>query len=277
MTLLQRPLFWGALAAGAGAYFLLRPRQAAAASPDELLAKDATEQPEKPLVVATPEDPQAAAQGLQKYLLETGKFGNAAYPNKQVAAVQRTLMVADDGIVGPQTRAAARKYGVVLPPRAGRAKPPEEAAAAPGDVVQLPQLTVTSGARQSGATEPEPAQVAKVPKQQKGSIVVKARVKLSALEALGASPAAVKSKMTPHIGRVGPMLAACPGAPQLKGSPSIVPRGSGDTYQITVRWAALWPAEGISPALKSCIAQKAYGIPEIRQRMVPGSLSISRS
>lgn len=276
MTIWQRPVFWGALAAGAGAFLLLRPRRAAAAaSPDALLAPDATDQPQRPIVIATPEDPQKAAQGLQKYLVDGGKFGTATHPSEVVAAAQRVLMVADDGIVGPQTRAAARKYGVVLPPRPGRTPAPEETSA---DTVELPQLTVVAGAREAGATEPEPTQVAQVPAQQKGSIVVRARVQLGPLEASLASPSAVKSKMTPHLGRVGGMLASCPGAPQLKGSPSIIPTEAGDgQYQITVRWAALWPQEGISSALKTCIAQKAYAIPEIRQRMVPGSLSISRS
>jgi len=268
-------MFWGALAAGAGAFLLLRPRPAQAASPDALLAADATSQPERPIIIATPEDPQKAAQGLQKYLVDGGKFGTADHPSEVVAAAQRALMVADDGILGPQTRAAARKYGVVLPPRPGRSPAPEETSA---DTVELPQFTVVAGAREAGATEPEPAQVAQVPQQQKGSIVVRARVQLGTLEASLASPARVKSEMTPHLGRVGGMLASCPGAPQLKGSPSILPQAVGDgQYQITVRWAALWPKEGISSSLKSCIAKKAYAIPEIRQRMVPGSLSITRS
>jgi hypothetical protein len=272
---LQQPLVWGALAAGAGAYLLLRPRPAQAASPDALLAKDALDQPEKPVVVATPEDPKKAAESLQKYLLGGGKFGTANYPSEVVASVQRVLMVADDGILGPQTRAAARKYGVVLPPRPGRVPAPEEAS---GDTVELPQLTVTAGAREAGATEPAPSQVAQIPKQQKGSIVVRAKVQLGTLEASLASPSAVKDKMTPHLGRVGGMLASCPGAPQLKGSPSIIPKSvGGGQYEITVRWAALWPNEGISSSLKSCIAKKAYSISEIRQRMVPGSLSIRRS
>jgi hypothetical protein len=275
MPFLQQPLVWGALAAGAGTYLLLRPRPAQAASPDALLAKDALEQPEKPVVVATPEDPKKAAESLQKYLLGGGKFGTANYPSEVVASVQRVLMVADDGILGPQTRAAARKYGVVLPPRPGRVPAPEEAT---GDTVELPQLTVTAGAREAGATEPAPSQVAQIPKQQKGSIVVRARTDLGALEKSLASPSAVKSKMTPHIGQVGRMLAQCPNAPKLKGSPSIIVKGAGGgQYQITIRWAALWPQEGISSSLKSCIAQKAYAIPDIRKRLAPGSLSIRRS
>jgi hypothetical protein len=226
-------------------------------------------------VVATPEDPKSAAQALQKYLVGGGKFGTAQYPSEVVANAQRVLQVADDGILGPQTRAAARKYGVVLPPRPGRAPAPEEAS---GDTVAFPLLTVTAGAREAGATEPVPDQVAQVPKQQKGSIVVRAKVQLGAFEASLASPSAVKEKMTPHLGRVGRMLASCPGAPQLKGSPSIIPRSvGGGQYEITVRWAALWPSEGISSSLKSCIAKKAYSISDIRKRMVPGSLSIRRS
>lgn len=59
---------------------------------------------------------QQAAKDLLKFLLRTGRFGTLKDRPAEVKAAQLALGVQPDGIVGPRTRAAARKQGVALPP-----------------------------------------------------------------------------------------------------------------------------------------------------------------
>jgi hypothetical protein len=56
-----------------------------------------------------------AAQDLLAFLLRTGRYGSRADRPAEVIAAQRDLGVKPDGIVGPKTRAAARKQGVAIP------------------------------------------------------------------------------------------------------------------------------------------------------------------
>lgn len=60
--------------------------------------------------------PKQAAGELQQFLIKTGRFGSKKDHPAEVIAAQRDLGVKPDGIVGPKTRAAARKQGVALPP-----------------------------------------------------------------------------------------------------------------------------------------------------------------
>ena len=60
--------------------------------------------------------PKQAAGELQQFLIKTGRFGSKKDRPAEVIAAQRDLGVKPDGIVGPKTRAAARKQGVALPP-----------------------------------------------------------------------------------------------------------------------------------------------------------------
>ena len=61
-----------------------------------------------------------AATALKAYLIGGGNWGWRGKPSPQVAAAQRLLGVKDDGIVGQNTRAAARRVGVTLPPASER-------------------------------------------------------------------------------------------------------------------------------------------------------------
>jgi murein L,D-transpeptidase YcbB/YkuD len=60
--------------------------------------------------------PKQAAGDLQHFLIKTGRFGTLKDRPAEVIQAQRDLGVKADGIVGPKTRAAARKQGVALPP-----------------------------------------------------------------------------------------------------------------------------------------------------------------
>jgi murein L,D-transpeptidase YcbB/YkuD len=91
-----------------------------------------------PVPVATPEQekltaPQAALK-LRDYLASTGDFGSKAHPSSQVARYQGPLGTAADGIVGPKTRTAAAKYGVILPVAAAASSAPATTA----DLMQQP-------------------------------------------------------------------------------------------------------------------------------------------
>jgi hypothetical protein len=56
-----------------------------------------------------------AAVSLRDYLAKSGDFGSKAHPSSIVKQYQGPLGVTADGIVGPGTRAAASKQGIVLP------------------------------------------------------------------------------------------------------------------------------------------------------------------
>lgn len=60
--------------------------------------------------------PKEAATSLRDFLARTGRFGTLKDRPEEVRAAQRDLGVKVDGIVGPVTRAAAKKAGVTLPP-----------------------------------------------------------------------------------------------------------------------------------------------------------------
>lgn len=62
--------------------------------------------------------PRETARALALHLRKTHSFGTKAKPDPIVAQAQRDLDVSPaDGIVGPATRAAARRAGVTLPLR----------------------------------------------------------------------------------------------------------------------------------------------------------------
>jgi murein L,D-transpeptidase YcbB/YkuD len=74
--------------------------------------------------VVLDEKKRAAAQKLLAFLIKTGRFGTMAHDTKhkkdrpnEIKVAQRALGVEPDGIVGPQTTAAAAAVGVALPPR----------------------------------------------------------------------------------------------------------------------------------------------------------------
>ena len=73
--------------------------------------------PPAPVDAEVVRTPKEAAQGLLKFLIDTGRFGTKTNPVPEVAEAQRNLGVKADGIVGPKTRAAAKAQGVALPPR----------------------------------------------------------------------------------------------------------------------------------------------------------------
>jgi hypothetical protein len=88
---------------------------------------NAADEPTAPFVNTFTELQQkqrAAAQKLLKFLIATGRFGTLAHDTKskkdrpaEIKEAQRVLRVSPDGIVGPQTRAAAAAVGVALPER----------------------------------------------------------------------------------------------------------------------------------------------------------------
>lgn len=78
----------------------------------------------------TPAQPTAspskqAAHLLRLYLIQNknsiAAFGTAAQPSRAVQTFQAAAGITADGIIGPQTRAAANALGVELPPRPGQA------------------------------------------------------------------------------------------------------------------------------------------------------------
>jgi len=81
-----------------------------------------------PTPMPPPQEPdpkkRAAAQQLLAFLIKTGRFGTLAHDTKhkkdrpkEIKAAQLALGVSPDGIVGPETTAAAEAVGVALPPR----------------------------------------------------------------------------------------------------------------------------------------------------------------
>jgi hypothetical protein len=217
------------MAIAAAGYMLFKPKTVRARSAAELLSED----DDGPIVTQTAEDPTAAAQQMRDYLVGGGNFGTRNRPSSEVAAAQRVLQVADDGIVGPNTRAAALKYNVRLPRRPGSAAP-----------AVTTKTTVSPAAAQAGAAEPQPAQVAATPREQKGSLVATASVQLSGIESL-ASKERVESEIRGNIGAVGRRVSTCPGAPQLKGSPSVNAKDQGSgKWVVTIRWAGTWSSAG---------------------------------
>lgn len=65
--------------------------------------------------VDLPRSPRDAAIELKTFLVQTKRFGSATDHPLEVKAAQSDLGVEPDGIVGPKTRAAAKKAGVTLP------------------------------------------------------------------------------------------------------------------------------------------------------------------
>lgn len=59
--------------------------------------------------------PAVAAQRLAVFLTRTNRFGSKVDHPEEIKTAQRDLKVAADGVVGPKTRAAAKKAGTVLP------------------------------------------------------------------------------------------------------------------------------------------------------------------
>jgi hypothetical protein len=250
-------MWWAIPIVGGVAYFALRPSAARA----RLIEDD-----EGPIVTETFEDPAIAAQALRTHVEAGGNFGTGAQPSPEVAAIQRVLQVADDGIVGPNTRAAARKYGVVLPRRPGPINQAEDI---------LGDKTVSPEAAQAGAQEPEPAEVAATPREQKGSLVAIAIVQLSGMERL-AGKGQVEGQIRSGIGYMGQKVGKCPGAPALKGSPSVSARDQrGGRWAVTIRWAGTWQSSGLPQSLKTCITQIARADRELQGRLV--ELKIARS
>jgi murein L,D-transpeptidase YcbB/YkuD len=104
-----------------------------------------TKQPEPPQPEPAPASAgrtaQKAAEDLRAFLLATNRFGSAADRPEEVRAAQRDLGVADDGIVGPATRAAARKYGVTLPlreqPKPARASSSASSSSSPSSPAEV--------------------------------------------------------------------------------------------------------------------------------------------
>lgn len=65
--------------------------------------------------VNLPRSPRDAAADLSAFLRKTHRFGSAADRPAEVQDAQTDLGVEADGIVGPKTRAAAKRAGVSLP------------------------------------------------------------------------------------------------------------------------------------------------------------------
>lgn len=70
--------------------------------------------------------PAEAAKQLRDYLLATGDFGDKAHPSSKVKELQGPLGTTADGIVGPNTRTAASKYGITLPLKGAVATAPSQ-------------------------------------------------------------------------------------------------------------------------------------------------------
>lgn len=83
--------------------------------PKDIAAKIAASPPQP--TAAPIRTPKEAATALREFLLNTHRFGSKADRPADVMSAQRDLGVKADGIVGPITRAAAKKAGVTLPAR----------------------------------------------------------------------------------------------------------------------------------------------------------------
>lgn len=81
--------------------------------------KEEHPQPKSELIDPFPPQRTAAqaAKDLKSFLVRTKRFGTKQDKPEEVKAAQRDLGVKDDGIVGPVTRAAAKKAGTTLPAR----------------------------------------------------------------------------------------------------------------------------------------------------------------
>ena len=104
------------LALAALAYMVLTQTPAAPPPPPPTVPSKVKKGP----TVKTRMRPFEAAVALKAYLLGGGNFGTKARPSKNVYAAQKVFGIPSDGIVGPVTRRAARKWGVVLPLRRKR-------------------------------------------------------------------------------------------------------------------------------------------------------------
>lgn len=81
--------------------------------------------------------PAEAAKQLRDYLIATGDFGDKAHPSSKVKELQGPLGTTADGIVGPNTRTAAAKYGVTLPVKGAVTTQPSTA-----DLMKQPPSTL---------------------------------------------------------------------------------------------------------------------------------------
>lgn len=91
------------------------PQQAAVdAAVSHAIRQDEAKQ--QPAAAPAARSPKQAALELRDFLRRTGRFGTLKDRPDEVKAAQSDMGVTADGIVGRQTRAAARKLGVVLPP-----------------------------------------------------------------------------------------------------------------------------------------------------------------
>lgn len=249
----RSPAYWAAVGGGLGLYFLvLRPRKAQA---------------------MRGEDPRPLLRNLKAYLEGGGNFGWAGNRSPQVAEAQRAVQVVDDGIVGPITRAAIRKYGIELPLRPGTPK----AGASPKEwEVTIGTATLVPAAREAGATEPEPAQVMATPKARKGSLVLKAGLQLKGLEATFADAKAVEDRVKKKLPDARTFSGGCRMAPKLRSTPSVRAVGHGKgRFDVTIRWPATWASGGVPAGLKPCLLAEARKIPELKKNMT--SLQVRRS
>lgn len=95
-----------------------------------------------------------ASVALRDYLIATptiAAFGTADMPSPRVAAYQRIAKIDDDGVLGPQVRAAGRSVGVEFPARPSAAapqasRPVVQAAPAPAPPIASPPAVASAPA-----------------------------------------------------------------------------------------------------------------------------------
>lgn len=93
-------------------------RLASLPSPLAPITVDAREENFAPPSSIPSRSPKQAALDLKAFLVRTKRFGSKNDRVTEVQDAQEDLGVKPDGIVGPETRAATKKYGVTLPVRA---------------------------------------------------------------------------------------------------------------------------------------------------------------